>query len=191
MANHTLTNRFPESAAISVYDASAQLGTQAGPEGAVRATGTVSSGAVTFTGLTVGKQYAAFNDADSTKRVDFTVEAASTALASDANVAITGNWDFSGGDIDLPANSVDKADTTDDAVGTNELAVSIKTVTVLAGAATGTATVVASSIVLGCVPAGNQDQFIDNVAIASTTLTVTLAANATADNVFKVSVLEP
>ncbi|SNT46745.1 hypothetical protein SAMN05421642_12354 [Rhodococcoides kyotonense] len=64
-------------------------------------------------------------------------------------------------------------------------------VTVSAGASTGTATVTAGSLVLGIYPAGNQDQFVDNVAISSTTLTVTLAANATAANQYKVTILEP
>ncbi|MFF6951820.1 hypothetical protein ACFZAD_24575 [Streptomyces iakyrus] len=67
----------------------------------------------------------------------------------------------------------------------------LEDVTVTAGNPSGTATVTAGSTVIGIYPAGNQDQFVDNVAIASTTLTVTLAANATANNVFKVAVLEP
>jgi hypothetical protein len=62
-------------------------------------------------------------------------------------------------------------------------------VTVLAAATTGTGTVVANAIVLGIYPTGNQDQFVDNVAIAGTTLTVTLAAAATANNTFNVVVL--
>lgn len=64
-------------------------------------------------------------------------------------------------------------------------------VTVNAGAGTGTATVKAGSILLGILPAGNQDQYVDNVAISSTTLTVTLAANATAANQYNVTYLEP
>lgn len=66
-----------------------------------------------------------------------------------------------------------------------------KAVTVAPAATTGTATVVAGSRVLGIVPAGNQDQLVDNVAISGTTLTVTLAAAATAANQFNVTVLEP
>lgn len=64
-------------------------------------------------------------------------------------------------------------------------------VNVAASAATGTATVVAGSTIISIYPVGNQDQFVDNVAISGTTLTVTLAANATAQNQFKVVVLEP
>lgn len=65
-----------------------------------------------------------------------------------------------------------------------------KAVTVLAGAPTGTVTVVVGSTILGIYPSGNQDQFVDNVAISGTTLTVTLAANATANNTFNVTVIE-
>ena len=36
--------------------------------------------------------------------------------------------------------------------------------------------VTAGSIILGCYPKSNQDQFIDSVAVAETTVTVTLAA---------------
>lgn len=66
-----------------------------------------------------------------------------------------------------------------------------KAVTVALGQTTGTVAVVAGSRILGIAPAGNQDQFVDNVAIAATTLTVTLAAAATAANQFNVAVLEP
>lgn len=69
--------------------------------------------------------------------------------------------------------------------------ISTKTVTVAVGATSGTATVTAGSIILGHYPAGNQDQLIDNIAISGTTLTVTLAAGATAANTIKVTVLEP
>lgn len=96
MANHTLSGRFPEGATVNVYDAQKQLPGQSGPEGAVLATGTVSSGDVTFTGLTEGKQYVAFNGADASQQVSFTVDVASTELASDQDVEITGDWEFSG-----------------------------------------------------------------------------------------------
>lgn len=43
--------------------------------------------------------------------------------------------------------------------------------------------------IIGIVPTGNQDQFVDNVAIAADwAVTVTLAANATADNTYNVTV---
>lgn len=63
-------------------------------------------------------------------------------------------------------------------------------VTVNASATSGTATVKAGAKILGILPAGNQDQFVDNVALNGTTLTVTLAAAATANNTFNVTVLE-
>jgi hypothetical protein len=64
-----------------------------------------------------------------------------------------------------------------------------KTVTVALGQTTGTATVPAGAVILGIYPAGNQDQLVDNVAISGTTLTVTLAAAATAANTLKVAIL--
>lgn len=63
-------------------------------------------------------------------------------------------------------------------------------VTVLATATTGTGTVPAGARVIGIIPTGNQDQLIDNVAVATTVCTVTLAAAATADNTFLVSYLK-
>lgn len=69
--------------------------------------------------------------------------------------------------------------------------ISTKTVTVTAGQTSGTETVTAGPTVLGVYPAGNQDQFVDNVAISGTTLTVTLAAAATTNNTYKVTVFEP
>lgn len=66
----------------------------------------------------------------------------------------------------------------------------VAAVTVTAGATTGTASVKAGSTVTGIYPTGNQDQFVSNVAISSTTLTVTLKAAATANNTFNVTYLE-
>lgn len=74
-------------------------------------------------------------------------------------------------------------------VGTGKVV--LKTVNVTAGQTSGTATVVTGSIIWAIYPAGNQDQLVDNVAISGTTLTVTLAAAATAQNNFRVTVLEP
>lgn len=46
--------------------------------------------------------------------------------------------------------------------------------------------------IIGILPAGNQDQFIDDVTLnADGSIIVTLAANATADNTFTVIVLKP
>lgn len=63
-------------------------------------------------------------------------------------------------------------------------------VTVGAGNTQGTATVTSGSIVIGYYPTGNQDQFVDNISVAGTTLTITLANAATADNTFKVVLLK-
>lgn len=63
-------------------------------------------------------------------------------------------------------------------------------VTVASGSASGTAEATFGDEIIGVVPTGNQDQFVDNVAISGTTVTVTLAANATADNTYKVTLLK-
>jgi len=43
--------------------------------------------------------------------------------------------------------------------------------------------------IIGIAPTGNQDQFVDDVTVSGTgVVTVTLAANATADNTFNVAV---
>ena len=62
-------------------------------------------------------------------------------------------------------------------------------VTVAAAATTGTATVRAGSTILGFVPTA-QDQMIESIAISGTTLTVTLASAATADNTFVVQLIK-
>lgn len=65
----------------------------------------------------------------------------------------------------------------------------MKTVTVAIGATSGTASVAPGSIILGVYPSGNQDQLLDNVAVSETTLTVTLAAAATAENQINVTLI--
>ena len=76
------------------------------------------------------------------------------------------------------------------AVTSSKLSYEVVEVTVASGATTGTGTVTAGSIILGCYPTSNQDQFIDSVAVSETTVTITLAAAATADNKFKVVLLK-
>jgi len=100
----------------------------------------------------------------------------------------------------IPANSITTAMLQALAVTTAKIAAAAVTqsklsyetasVTVSAGTASGTATVTSGSIILGFRPTGNQDQFIDNISVSGTTLTVTLAANATADNTFQVILLK-
>ena len=76
------------------------------------------------------------------------------------------------------------------AVTASKLSYEVVEVTVTNGKNTGTAPVTAGSIILGCYPKSNQDQFIDSVAVSDTTVTVTLAASATANNVFNVVLLK-
>ena len=90
----------------------------------------------------------------------------------------------------LAANSVNNAAMADDAIKQAELDTEQLSVTVLAAATSGTATVTSGSIVIGWRATGNQDQFIDNIAVSGTTLTITLAAAATADNTFQVTLLK-
>ncbi|MCP4259096.1 MAG: DUF2190 family protein [Planctomycetes bacterium] len=75
---------------------------------------------------------------------------------------------------------------------TNIVAVAV---TVSAASATGSSSADTSLIggtIIGILPTGNQDQFVDNVTIAGDgAVTVTLAANATADNTFNVMVQKP
>jgi len=76
------------------------------------------------------------------------------------------------------------------AVTASKLSYEVVAVTVTALGTTGTGTVTAGSIILGCYPTSNQDQFIDSVVVSGTTVTVTLAASATANNVFNVVLLK-
>ena len=77
-----------------------------------------------------------------------------------------------------------------DSVAQAELDTEIVAVTVSAGASTGTGTVTSGSIIIGFRPTGNWDTLIDNIAISGTTLTLTLAGNAVADNTFSVILLK-
>ena len=87
-------------------------------------------------------------------------------------------------------NTITNAMMTDDAIKQAELDTETVTVTVSAGNSSGTATVTSGSIILGWRPTGNNDQFVDNISVSGTTLTITLAANATADNTFSVILLK-
>lgn len=73
----------------------------------------------------------------------------------------------------------------------------IKAVAVTVNAASATVTTaadpdIAGGLLLGCYPSTNQDQFIDNIVLnANGSITMTLAANATANNVFTCRVMKP
>jgi hypothetical protein len=64
------------------------------------------------------------------------------------------------------------------------------TVTVNAASSTATATIPTGATILGIYVAGNQDQTLKSTSLVGTTLTLTLAANATANNVFNVVYLK-
>ncbi len=90
----------------------------------------------------------------------------------------------------MNAKDYDQALTEGAKVNEGNIGIEEVDVTVTAGGATGTGTVTSGSTILGYYPTSNQDQFVDSIAISDTTLTITLAANATADNVFKVVLLK-
>lgn len=86
----------------------------------------------------------------------------------------------------MQSNSVSKVKMQDDSVGDAELDTEEVSVTVSAGQTSGTGTCTSGSRIHGYYATGNQDQFVDSVAVAATTITITLGAAATADNTFKV-----
>lgn len=94
------------------------------------------------------------------------------------------------GAVTIGAKKVTTAKIDDAAVTASKLSYEVVEVTVLASQTTGTGTVTAGSIILGYYPISNQDQFVDSIAVSETTLTITLAAAATADNKFKVVLLK-
>lgn len=73
-----------------------------------------------------------------------------------------------------------------------DLPLKLVAITVNAAAASGVSSADADlvgGVIVGIVPTGNQDQFVDNVTVSATgVVTVTLAANATANNTFNVAV---
>ena len=86
-------------------------------------------------------------------------------------------------------------DINDGAVTKGKVGYKSVAVTVASGATSGSSaadsTLVGGEIV-GVYPTGNQDQFIDNVVLnADGSITITLAAAASADNTFNVVVLKP
>jgi len=77
----------------------------------------------------------------------------------------------------------------DNAITKSKAAIEHIEVTVESGNTEGTATVGEGAMVLGFVPTGNMDQYVDNINITDTTLTVALASAATADNTINVTVI--
>lgn len=81
----------------------------------------------------------------------------------------------------------------DNVFGTGNIKVKEVDITVNAGSNSGSSSVDNSLVggkIIGFYPIGNQDQFVDNVALSSAgVITITLAGSATADNKFRVIVL--
>jgi len=73
---------------------------------------------------------------------------------------------------------------------TEDIGIEVVAITVAAAATSGTGTCTSGSIILGYYPTGNQDQLVDSVAVSATTVTITLAAAATAANTFNVVLLK-
>ena len=90
----------------------------------------------------------------------------------------------------LQNNSVTNIKVADDTIKQAELDTEFVAVTVSAGNPSGTGVCTSGSVIIGWRATGNQDQFIDNIAVSGTTVTVTLAGNATADNTFSVTLLK-
>ncbi len=88
------------------------------------------------------------------------------------------------------AGVVDQAAVGANAVGQSELKEEYIAITVLAGQTSGTGTATSGSTIIGWRPTGNQDQFIDNISISGTTITITLSAAATANNTFEVILIK-
>ena len=99
-----------------------------------------------------------------------------------------------GGSADVKANIVAPSTVTTtltaNSVKQTQLYTETVAVTVTAGNPTGTATVTTGSIILGWYATGNQDQLVDSIVVSGTTLTITLAANATLNNTFSVILLK-
>ena len=99
-----------------------------------------------------------------------------------------------GGPADIKGKIVQPSNVTAtvaaDSIGQAELDTETVAVTVTAGNPSGTGTVTSGSIILGWRPTGNNDQFVDNITVSGTTLTITLATNATVDNTFSVILLK-
>jgi len=95
----------------------------------------------------------------------------------------------------VASGGIQTADLASGAVTKAKLGYKVVTVTVASGATSGSSAADSELVggeILGIYPAGNQDQFVDNVTLNSDgSITVTLAAAATDDNTFKVVVLKP
>jgi hypothetical protein len=99
------------------------------------------------------------------------------------------------GAAEIAADAVGASEIVANAVGASELNYTVVAVTVNAGVAAGSSAADPNLVggeILGFYPTGNQDQFVDSVVLnGDGSVTITLAANATANNTFNVVVLWP
>jgi len=90
--------------------------------------------------------------------------------------------------------AIETAEIADGAVRKSKVGYKVVTVTVSAGQTTGSSSAdpdLVGGEILGMYSAGNQDQLVDNVVLNTNgSVTITLAATATANNTFKVVVLQ-
>jgi len=91
---------------------------------------------------------------------------------------------------DIAPGAVGTSELADAAVNQSKLSYEVVAITVAAAATSGTGTCTSGSIILGYYSTGNQDQLVDSVAVSGTTVTITLAAAATAANTFNVVLLK-
>ena len=99
------------------------------------------------------------------------------------------------GTSELQDGAVTTAKIADGAVTKAKLGYKVVSVTVAAGATSGSSAADSELVggeIIGYYPAGNQDQFVTNITLNDDgSVTVTLGAAASADNVFNVIVLKP
>lgn len=115
-----------------------------------------------------------------------------TTTATDANLLIAdgSKWETVAMSGDATITKTGAVTIGAGKVTASKLSYEVVEVTVASSETEGTGTVTAGSIILGCYPKSNQDQFIDSIVVSDTTVTVTLAGTATADNVFNVVLLK-
>lgn len=100
-----------------------------------------------------------------------------------------------GGEARLRTNEVRTRHLMPGSVTAGKLAVKAVTVTVAATAASGSSAAdpdLVSGFLLGCTPAGNQDQLLDNAVLnGDGSITLTLGAAATGINTFRCTAMKP
>lgn len=108
--------------------------------------------------------------------------------------SIEGSFAIGTGDISsaamFVAGVVDQAAIGANAVGQSEFKDESIDITVSAGQTVGTGSCTSGSIIIGVYAKTNQDQFIKSVVASGTTITITLLAVATANNVFTVNLIK-